>query len=244
MLVTVNSTAPMLRWLYPDTCELCGELSQSTLCPSCRDSLPPVPRPICLYCGSPTGGEQTDPYYCRACKNLPRNFDFARSALCRTETTMELIYSFKYHKKNHLGHAFAPLLAKLWLNTPALQEHRDWVLVPVPITHQRLSERGYNQAEELALPLARQMDLPILHPLQRIPTEHSSQTLLSAQARLKNAAKAYKLLPAYQQRTLPPHLLIVDDVYTTGATVRACAKILKSCPGVQTVGVITLIRAT
>lgn len=234
----------MIDWLYPMTCRLCGESSDLALCEKCMGTLPHVPRPICLYCGAPVSGDQADPYHCSACKSKPRPFDFARSALMTSDETMPLIHELKYHGASYLGAALAPALAELWHQTPELAEYSQAAIVPVPISPAHLRKRGYNQAAELAIPLAQTLGLPVVQPLQRLNTEADSQTRLSAAERLKNASLAYHPLAAYAKgkKNLPSHLVVVDDVYTTGATIRACTAVLKKLPGVKKVAGITLLR--
>lgn len=236
----------MLHWLYPDTCQLCGNAAGGgTLCPACRDALPRIPRPICLYCGAPTAHDVAAPDRCPACAAHPHRLSFIRSALTFSPEGMQLVHDLKYHRANHLAPALASVLNELWEQTPQLQAQGDWVLVPVPITRAKLYERGYNQAEELARALARlRGGLRLLQPLRRRDTGILSQTRLSAALREKNALRAYSPLPAYaaHRRGLPPRLLLIDDVYTTGATLRACTAALKRCDRHVTVGAVTLMR--
>lgn len=236
----------MLHWLYPETCQLCsGPTGGGTLCAACRDALPRIPRPICLYCGAPTSGEATEPDSCPACAHHLQHLSFIRSALAYSMECMTLVHDLKYHKANHLATALAPVLSELWDRTPQLRAHDDWVLVPIPVTPQKLHERGFNQAEELARALARQRGgLRLLRPLRRRDTGIPSQTRLSAALREKNARRAYTALPAYaaHRRTLPPRLLLIDDVHTTGATLRACAAALKRCDNHVTIAAMTLMR--
>lgn len=237
----------MLNWLYPITCQLCGEAAETALCEECLQSLRRVPRPICLYCGAPVAGEQTDAYHCPACAAKLRPFELARSALLTDDKVMPLIHELKYHRGIHLAAAFMPLLRTLWHETPELANHYNKAaLVPVPISPQHLRKRGYNQAEEIALPLAKDLGLKIIQPLVRLDTGIESQTHLSASARMKNALEAYAAKQEYAmgRKTLPERLVIIDDVYTTGATVRACAAALKKLPGVQKVAVLTLLRVS
>lgn len=234
----------MLRWLFPITCSLCGKASQLTICADCLATLPHVPRPICLYCGVPVPGDLQDAYHCPACKSKPRPFDFARSALLTSDESMELIHRLKYKGEAHLAAALAPALVELWHNTPELAEYAGGAIVTVPISKLHLRRRGYNQAEELAAPLAKALHMPLLAPLQRTDVKADSQTRLSAAERLKNARLIYHADSTYKNgaKPLPSHLVLVDDVYTTGATVRACAAVLKSLPGVKKVAVLTLMR--
>lgn len=232
----------LLHWIYPHLCELCHEPCEQELCPECRDRLLRVPLPICLYCGSPVAGDQQDPYHCSHCRAMPRSFDFARSALARSEAAMQLVYALKYHRANYLAKALGGLLNDLWEETPALQAQQDWCLVPVPSGAGHLFKRGYNQAEELARALGKIRGLRVHSPLLRHATGVDSQTRLSAAERRRNARAAYTLRKP-DAKLSAPHIVLVDDVYTTGSTVRVCARLLKQLPGVKTVGVLTLLRA-
>lgn len=236
----------MLSWMYPDACQLCGMPTEGgSLCRACLSKLPRVPRPICLYCGAPTDGNAMEADRCPACAARPHHMAFIRSAATFSPELMTLVHDLKYHGANHLAPALAPLLAELWDNTPQLRAYEDWVLVPIPITRAKLYSRGYNQAEELAHALARlRGGSPLLHPLYRRETGIESQTRLSAAMREKNAMRAYALRARYakHRRALPPRLLLIDDVHTTGATLRACAWALKRCDRSVTVAALTLMR--
>lgn len=236
----------MLRWLYPETCQLCGlRTAGGTLCEACRAALPRIPRPICLYCGAPTAHDVSEPDRCPACSARPHRLAFIRSALSFSTETMQLVHDLKYHGANHLAPSLAPLLAELWEQTPQLRAADDWVLVPVPITPEKLHLRGYNQAAELARALARlRGGMPLLQPLLRRDTGITSQTRLTAAMREKNAMRAYVAQPAYasRHRRLPQRVLLIDDVHTTGATLLACATALKRCDAELTVGALTLLR--
>lgn len=229
----------MLDWIYPVTCELCGERSKLPICDACLNSLPAVPKPICLYCGAPVVGGQDDAWHCRQCQARPRSFHFARSALLNDATVMKLVHDFKYHGAAYLARAFAELLSRLWEETPELEAHKDWVLVPIPASGEHLRQRGYNQAELLATCLAKLRGLNVLYPIKHVPTGVSSQTRLASNARQRNALRSYQ---AARKRALPPHLLLIDDVYTTGSTIRACAKVLRRIGGAKVIGALTLLR--
>lgn len=235
----------MLSWLFPSTCELCGETADMTICPDCLQKLPRIPAPICLHCGAPTAGQQTDPDRCEDCAGCARPFALARQALRQTDEVMQLIYAFKYHKAIHLAQPLAELLNELWEKTPHLCERTDWVLVPVPVTHSKLYTRGFNQAGELARALGRLRRLRVENLLIRRETGVVSQTRLTASARRLNAMRAYRLKrPGLfaRRRIYPARLVLVDDVFTTGATARACATQLKKLPGVKEVVVLSLVR--
>lgn len=237
----------MLRWIYPVTCTLCGEAAPLSVCESCRDALRRVPRPICLYCGAATAGTAAEPDRCESCKDFARVYDWARSALVLGGETRGLVHDLKYHRASYLAEPMAEILLQLWASTPQLASHCDCALVPVPIDPLRSHERGYNQAELLARKLGARLGVPVQQPIMRLLSDEDtrSMTRLSARARQQHANKVYALSPHWlkKKETLPARVVIVDDVYTTGATARACAKVLRTLPGVQEIGVLTVARA-
>lgn len=234
----------LLDWLYPGTCELCGKESGEAICADCLGSLERVGKPICLYCGGPVSGGQSDAFVCPACKGRGRHFIFARQALRNSEETMQLVYKLKYSHANYLAPALSRPLAALWRETPELKQGSGWALVPVPVTRRRMAKRGYNQAEELARGLSRQVGAPVINALERVETGHSSQTLLGAGERRRNAFAAIRLARRFAcgKGKLPSHLVVIDDIYTTGSTAQACAKALFSAPGVKAVGALALVH--
>lgn len=235
----------MLSWLFPGTCEICGQEAELTLCPECMRNLSRIPAPICLHCGAPTAGQQTDPDCCENCTGIARSFSFARQALRQTEENMRLIHQLKYHRAIHLARPLALLLNELWEQTPRLTAHNDWVLVPVPVTPEKLYSRGYNQAGELARHLARLRKLRMADLLLRRDTGIISQTRLTAHARRLNAMQAYRTRHPgllIRRPLYPPRIVLVDDVFTTGSTARACATQLRKLPGVKEVAAIALVR--
>lgn len=236
----------MLHWLYPRYCELCFAPCEQDLCDACLRKLSRVPLPICLYCGASVAGDQGDPYRCRECQARPRSFDFARSALLSDATSLRLVYRLKYHHANYLAPALSTLLCELWDDTPAFADYAQASIVPVPAERGRLFRRGFNQAEELARALGKLRHLPVISPLVRLQTGVDSQTLLNAAERRRNAQRAYSLSESWLRgrKSAPSHLVLIDDVFTTGSTVRACAHALKKLPGVRHVAVLTLVRAS
>ncbi len=113
------------------------------------------------------------------------------------------------------------------------------MILPVPLHRRRLRQRGYNQALELARPLARSMDLAMRHGVLHRSRDTSAQTELDARSRRRNVRGAFEVT---SDADLPAHIAVLDDVMTTGATLAECARVLKKA-GVQRVDVWALARA-
>lgn len=236
----------MLRWLYPMTCALCGTPAADGLCRSCREGFAPLPRPLCLYCGAPVPGGAVTADRCEECSQYPRLYTFARSAVVLEGALRQLIHRYKYRGESYLAKPFAALLNEVWENTPLLMQSGDWIAVPVPIDKKRLYERGYNQSLLLAQELAALRGLTVETPLlRRIPAGAArSMTRMTANMRNRAADEAFEADPDFPADRLQRAygIVLVDDVYTTGATSRACARALLSLPGIKRVGVLTIAR--
>ena len=153
-----------------------------------------------------------------------------------------LLHKFKYTRREYLSAALAGFLA------PALEDDRldrseDWTVVPVPLHPRRKRERGFNQAYEIARGFARRGSLPFADPLQRT-VYTTSQARLSRTQRLRNLRDAFRVRGDVTRKgsLKGASILLVDDVFTTGATTNACARILRREAKVEKVVVLTLLR--
>jgi competence protein ComFC len=226
--------------LYPRRCVGCGASSPNTfryICWECWSDSARVEAPFCNLCGDPVAGAIDHDFICYSCSAEKPAFDSARSAARYDGVVGESLRQLKYEQALWL----APDLATL-LHNCIQAEYPDRsfdLLVPVPLHHVRRRGRGYNQAAILARELARIIGNKS-HPglLTRIrPT--ISQTNLTAKERLSNVTKAFQYKRGKQ--LAGQNVLLVDDVMTTGATVKACANALKK-GGAASVHVITAAR--
>lgn len=145
-----------------------------------------------------------------------------------TEPAM-IIHTMKYHGQRQLAEQFGELLAKR-LSAADFFQDID-AIIPVPLTRQRQRERGYNQSEYLARGISRVTGLPVMLHVLRRELFRGSQTHLSAVERWKNVEDAFRLTDGRELRG--KHVLLVDDVMTTGATLTACATALTGIPDIR-----------
>jgi competence protein ComFC len=230
-----------LGFVYPEVCQVCGEdratPAESYLCASCRASIRYIEPPFCERCGVPFQGAISTDFECSNCRQAEWHFRSARSAVIARDLVLEVIHQYKYRR----AFWFEPFLADLLIERAAPElrgEHWDWI-VPVPLHPARQREREFNQAERLAGRLSAAVGIPLnTRLLQRVlPTQ--TQTLLSRAERLDNVRRAFVLrgAPALQGA----RIVLVDDVFTTGATTGACARVLHEAGGGQ-VSVWTVAR--
>ena len=177
---------------------------------------------------------------CPECDDWDRSVRVARSACLLRDPAGALVHQLKYRGWRCAAGVMAERMAAVPLPEDVRTEAR--LVVPVPTTPLRVRERGYNQAEVLAEALARRTGRRLLPALSRAGSA-SSQTSLQPAARLANVAGAFAPVGATTSRIAGEHLLLIDDVLTTGATVTACSAALVDA-GARCVSVLTFARAT
>ncbi|MEL1265872.1 ComF family protein [Pseudoxanthomonas putridarboris] len=204
------------RGLLVPRCLLCSErgINGCDLCAKCRDCLP-WNRSACPRCGLPL----PLPDECGECLVRPPPVAHTVAAFVYGFPLDRLVPRFKFHHDLAAGRLMAQLMAG-----PLAAAPRPEALVPVPLHAGRLRQRGYDQALELAKPLARSLGLPLRAGLLRRVRATAPQSELDATARQRNMARAFAVEMEYP---LPVHVALVDDVMTTGATLHAAAKALK-----------------
>lgn len=225
----------ILSWPLAASCQLCGSLQVSSdfeLCPACYEALPWLP-PACPRCATPMPAADTS--LCGQCQQRPPAFD-SSLVLFHYEAPMDhLIQGLKFHAQL----SYARLLGTLMARHLTTGQNDIDCIIPVPLHPLRLRERGFNQALELARPIARHLQLPIdTRHCQRIRHTHGQADLPLARrhTNIRNAFRASN--PGGWQ-----HVAIIDDVMTSGQTVNALARALKQA-GVKKVSVWSCCRAT
>ncbi|MEZ5301259.1 MAG: ComF family protein [Verrucomicrobiales bacterium] len=229
--------------IYPPGCELCGDEPDASywhLCGACLASFPKVEPPFCERCGEVfEGAVEAATIRCGNCAGRNYRFAFARAAYRADGDVRELIHRFKYGRRQYLRRALGGMLADAFAADDRLAG--DWTLVPVPLHHRRQREREFNQARELCLVLAAQRAMPVADCLRR--TRYTSQQArLTRQQRRDNLKRAFALPPRFKGCFAGKSVLLVDDVFTTGTTADACARLLLRIGKAERVAVLTVAR--
>jgi competence protein ComFC len=229
-----------LGFFYPELCQLCSEARATAregfVCARCASETIFIKPPFCERCGRPYEGAITNVFECANCRDATLHFQSARSAVLAKDKVLDAIHRFKYHRALWFEAFLGGLLVQE--AGPALASQRWDALVPVPLHPTKQREREFNQAERLARHLGAAAGIPVKRLLRRtIPTR--SQTLLSREERLTNVRDAFVV--ARSTVLEGQRFVLVDDVFTTGATTSACARALRGA-GASHVCVWTVAR--
>lgn len=231
-----------LSFIYPDVCQLCAReratRREGYVCRVCRERVHVIQPPFCDRCGLPFEGEMSAHFECANCREMELHFASARSAVAARGPVLEAVHRYKYKGELWFEGFFGDYLipaAKEW----AARRPSDSI-VPVPLFPVKERERGFNQAERLARLLGKAINLPVNSRLLRRVVPTPSQTRLSRTQRADNMKGAFALRG--ETVLTGQCILLIDDVFTTGATTSACARVLLKA-GASRVEVWTLARA-
>ncbi len=222
-------------WILPPRCVLCGCAGRppaQDLCSYCQQELARNVR-ACRGCALPAGLHGQ--IFCRRCLRHTRTFDTAFAPFRYEYPLDRLLQRFKYQGHLAVGRVLGSLLAEA-----VIAEHVELplALVPVPLARSKQRERGFNQAYELAQPLARALKLPIRMDLCERTRATPDQATLRAHDRRRNVLGAFVATGA----AMPRHVAVIDDVLTTGSTCEELARVLKR-GGAERVAVWVIARA-
>ncbi|MDQ3625165.1 MAG: ComF family protein [Verrucomicrobiota bacterium] len=207
------------------------------LCAGCKAKAQGIEPPFCRRCSQPFYGAIQGEFTCSNCAGRRLDFDSAVARYRATTVVRELIHRFKYDRHFYLRHPLAEWLAEA-LEDPRIRARRFAYLVPVPLHPARQREREFNQAEVLAELVAPRAGTRVLRCLRRIRYTRT-QTCLDRDERMENLRNAFRV--RHTSAVSGSHLVLVDDVFTTGSTVEECARVLLEA-GAASVRVITVAR--
>lgn len=223
--------ARVRQWLWPSLCLICAEPCTGAFCPPCTRVLPAL-APACGRCAAalPAG---TEGHECGECQQAPPAFATTRALFPYRSPVSDLIVQLKYAGRLHIARRLGTHLAATLARDTTVD-----VLIPVPLHRTRLRTRGFNQSLELARPLAARLGVPLLVRGVERTRDTRAQAELPRTARAKNVRNAF----AVTADLTGLRVAIVDDVMTTGETVRALSRAVQRA-GASRIEVWVLARA-
>ncbi len=231
-----------LDFIFPPICPICqtllGEGEKGLIvCPDCQKGIRPVRSPYCPRCGLPFSSRDEEAHLCGHCLKEKRYFEVHRTCGLYEGALKEAIHRFKYQGEFSLVRFFGD-----FMHPPfqiLTQEHPVDVIVPVPLHIRRLRERGFNQALLLARELSKRTGVPYQERALEKIKDTPFQITLKGKERRKNVKGGFSV--AQKEAIAGKSIVLVDDVYTTGATVNECSHTLLT-GGAERVAVLTVAR--
>jgi ComF family protein len=218
-----------IDFVYPPKCAVCGR-SGISLCADCYSKIAEISKPFCKICGR----RILSSGICEDCTNDPPPFQSARSWAFYVDPLRAALLTLKY--KNNIG--LAQILSYQMI-TIIRQNKWDFdCIVPVPLCRSHMKERGYNQSEMLAYPISFSLGIPLIRDAVFRIKETRSQVHLDREERFKNVEDAFF---AKVDKLNGKRVLLVDDIFTTGATLRSCSKAIQNA-GSKTIFCITVAQ--
>jgi len=187
----------------------------ASICDTCWRDLPRITEATCDRCGLPWNGAAEESFTCLTCQVDPSELTWIRSWGHYKLGLQRALHAFKFERHDFLASPLSRLLTALI--------HKDEtfdVIVPVPMHRTKLRRRGYNQAELLAKAMGRDLRIPARARLLKKPIERQTQSTLNRTDRVANVRSVFEA----SAKVAGLNVLLVDDIYTTGETIRACAR--------------------
>lgn len=222
----------VVDFILPPRCVNCGSAG-AILCADCLRLVSFIEEPICEVCGEPLRTKGL----CVRCQEKALSVYKIRAAVYFRDPIPNIIHQFKYHNVFALADILSDLMYQQWFKWFAKID----MIIPIPLHKKRLQERGYNQSTLLARPLARKVKVDFNESVLKRVNYTQPQAQLNALEREENVRNAFEV--THKKMVLDKHILLVDDVCTTGATLNAAAQTLLSC-GAGYVSAYCLSRAS
>ena len=223
--------------LFPRRCPICDKPVKpygALICDACRDVPQPVGSCTCCKCGKPVRPEEE---YCADCRRV-RHIYYRGASVFRYRSVSGSLYRFKYEKRREYADYYGREMGRTLEAFLSLigERHRPAMLVPVPCSARRMRRRGYNQAAVLAEKVSENSRIPVEKGILFRSKDTKAMRTMSAAERQNNLKKAFHV---YGNGVRLKSIMLIDDIYTTGATIDACAGALLEA-GAQEVSFLTL----
>jgi len=229
----------VINTVLPPRCIISGDIVEAPgmVSPTPWARLNFIEHPFCDICGRPFEFITPDESVCGDCFAYPPEFTSLRSALVYDENISPLILGFKYGDKLHAKNTFAK-----WMIRAARDTLPDCdLIIPVPLHYSRLWKRRYNQAGEIGKEISVQTNITFIPDVLKRNRFTQTQKGLTTKQRQDNVKSSFKVRPLYLNQIKGKKIIIIDDVYTSGATLNECAKTLNK-QGAKTIHALTLAR--
>ena len=223
--------------VLPPRCIVSGQIveRQGQVAPDIWAGLDFIADPFCTICGFPFDFEVDEDSQCASCLALPPPYETARAALKYGDTSRDIILGFKHADKTFAVTAFVPWLKRAGKEMLVEAD----IIAPVPLHYWRMVSRRYNQSALIAQALAKETNKEIIADLLKRTRATPTQGHLNAKQRFRNVRRAFAMNKKHDVRNKV--IVLIDDVYTTGATIKECTKVLVKA-GAKKVHVLTLAR--
>jgi len=227
--------------LLPPRCLATGEIvdAPGMVSPEIWPQLQFIETPFCKTCGMPFSFEIANDALCASCMDREPVFDVSRSAVIYNEASRKMILAFKYGDRLHAVKTFAPWMIRAGQE---LIDQADFI-IPVPLHNRRLRERRFNQSALLAQEITRQSGKAYIPDLLQRTRHTIPQQGLNYKERGKNVHGAFGVNKDHLQAIGGKTILLIDDVFTSGATLNECARVMKNAKAAA-VNVLTVARVT
>ncbi len=214
--------------VFPPRCAVCDAVlpiwtdkKQEGICPSCKAKLPYVEEPRCLKCGKEIESDTEE--YCADCQKLNRSYKKGFPLFHYVPPVSDAVLAMKYKNRQEYADFYGREIAGRF-GASFHKLGKDICLVPIPIHKNRLRKRGYNQAELLAETVGKYTGIPVRTDILIRVEDTKPQKELNPTERTRNLSRAFQVSKNIR---LPDAVMLVDDIYTTGATIEACTELLK-----------------
>lgn len=207
--------------VFPKSCPMCDEVMERgrLICKKCEPKLVYIAEPKCKKCGKQIDSDEAE--YCEDCGKTNHYYRKGIAAFQYNDMVSHSIYRFKYHNRRTYAEFYGSAIAAKY-REEIERWHAD-VIIPVPIHERKMIKRGYNQAELIAKELGKNLGIKVDGNYLKRVVNTRPQKEMSRSERKKNMEKAFKISNSVVKYR---KIILVDDIYTTGSTVDACAKVL------------------